>query len=316
MNWLTFFSFRSFTQTCMEAMQKVDFKIGQLRLNLVQMSLSPLAAWPILLLLVIFYFDPTRTTWTLQGVLTKNVSETNVIGFWLLDSSITHLLLVGFMFFLLEWLFRIEYGLISVILFLQAHADLHLLLSVAALFGLYLAQTSYLWWFYVELKSQTRRLWSRFCLTLYLGLLTSLVVILFGYIYFKQNGYFSFSIYVNRYEFLGLSLVIIYGLRLVFLLIWGHFTYQKIQNQPLNPDELAISYSTVTWILRYRMSSSLKNILLQQTEKRLKEYNDQIVQLNDLKDQSPVLLPFDLQKSFNEQHEYLKLASQRLTVQD
>lgn len=300
----------------MQAMQKIDFKIGLLRKNLVHMGLSPLASWPVLLLMVIFYFDPTRYLWSIQGLLAKIFLEGNAVGLWLFETSLLHLLFVGFVFFLLEWFFRVEFILVGLVLLLQSHADVHVLFSVAAVFGIYLAQTSYLWWFYIELKSQVRKLWNSFSLVLYISWLFSFIASIGFYIFLKQWGYFSFSIYANRYEFLVISLLCIYVVRLFFTMIWGHFIYLKLNQDGSNPDKIKISYSTTTWILRYKMSLATKKLLKEQVDTLLQSYDQQRHELQEIKDQSLGVIPAHLQKNFYEQYEYLKLASQRLSVQD
>ena len=310
------FFYRSFPQMAMESMQLIDFKIGDLRRNLIRMCVSPLAAWPLIILTVLFYFDPTKTLWSLQGFLTKNASETNALGFWLYQTSLGYLVAVSLVFFLAEWLFRIEYWLVSLLLILQARGDVHLLVSIAGLMGIYLAQTSYLGWFFIELKGQTKKFWLSFTSILYIAFFLSAVTIVWMYHYLLNQGYFSISIYVNRYEFLIFSLLIIYALRLVFELFWGHFAYKKLSQQSKDPSELNIFYSTVSWLLRYKMSLETKQKLQNHVDEVLKSYHEQNAQLRQIKDQSPVLLPAELRSGFNQQYEYLKPASQRLSVQD
>lgn len=303
----------SASRAMMESMMAIDFKMDELRDALMRMSFASLASWPVVLMLIYFCFDPTRSIWSLQGFLSKIDSQ---VGLWLYEVSIGSLTIVFLFFFLIEWFLRKEYWLVFIILFLQSRSDIHLTFSLVAFLAIYFSQSCYLWWFHIELKSVTLKRWLGLTNGLYISWLISTCLTLAGYFYLQKKGYFSFSITANRYEFLFLSIFLFYFLRFFVSSIWGHFYYQKWISTKLEPTDLQIHYSTTTWLLRFKMQRKFKALLKEKINTVLPDYDQKLSDYLKLKDQGPVSIPDTVIKAFQQEWEYLKLASQRLAVKE
>lgn len=290
----------------LEAMMRLDFKIGDERTNFMQLCFSNLAAWPLFVLAFVLYFDPNRFSWSLQKLLLSR----QVSAFFLLDGRPQNMILFFLVFFFIQWILRVEFLLIGIIFYFLLKSDLHLHLALAAILAIIFSKNCYLWWFHTDLRSRSHHIWKVISgLQLFgsfLGGLFSLYLL--QVFYFK--GYFSESISANRFETLILFLFIIYFLPFILSLGWGHFYFKK----KFNPTEFPIHYSTANWILRFKMRPYFKKKLLDQTLKYLEIHQKNLEDLAAIKDLSPVSIPFKIGEILKTEISLLKMASSRLTI--
>ncbi|MBC7421608.1 MAG: hypothetical protein H7328_12845 [Bdellovibrio sp.] len=296
----------SFSRNMQEAMMKYDFKIDAPRKNLMQLCFSPLAAWPFFIMLGMIYIDPTKYAFTLQRLLGENRS----LGLFLLDGSLSAMLVTFGIFFISEWVFRKEYLLVGIVFYFLAKSDLHLHLATAAVLSVYLSRACYLFWLKNTLESRSRKIWT---IATALNLIAVIVVVMasiYALDYLQANQYFSGSISANRFEFLTSMVVAFYAVPLLFLSAWGHFYVRR----RVEPSFLPIYFSTSNWILLFNMSSYLQKLLLEKTSHVLAEHKKSVKQFNEIKDQSPGLGMNHLLTTLNKEISYLQVASSRLTI--
>lgn len=294
-------------QRCqVEAMMKIDFKIGHERTNLMQLCFSNLAGWPLLLLIAILYFDPTKNSWSLQQLFQQNMT----VSFWLLDGRLGNMALFFGAAFFLQWIFRQETVFTAVIFYFLLKSDIHFHLAVSAISGIVFARSCYLWWMHTDVKSRYRKIWVTFTTLQLAGWLVASVFVFYMIDNLQFSGYFSESVSMNRFEFTLWSLIIIYFTQFLFSSLWGHLSFQKVKE----PSEFPICYSTTTWILRFKMRPYFKKQIKDQTAKYLLLHEQNLEELKSIKDLSPVSIPAQITNILQTEIEYLKTASSKLTI--
>lgn len=300
--------FLSFSvQRCqIEAMMKIDFKIGHERTNLMQLCFSNLAGWPLLLIIGILYFDPTKASWSLQQLFQQNMT----VSFWLLDGRFGNMLIFfGFAFFL-QWIFRQETFFIALVFYFLLKSDIHFHTAVSAISGIIFARCCYLWWMHTDVISFHRKIWVAFTTLQLAGWLVGSLIIFCMMDSMQFSGYFSESVSMNRFEFTLWALLTIYFFQFLFSSIWGHFNFKKSKE----PTEFPICYSTSSWILRFKMRPYFKKLIKDQTEKYLLLHQQNLEELKSIKDLSPVSIPAQITNVLQTEIEYLKMASSKLTI--
>lgn len=288
-----------------ESMMKVDFKIGHERTNLMQLCFSTLAAWPLFILIAILYFEPTKASWSLQ----QSLSQGSEVAFWLLDGRLENMALFFGIFFILQWIFRQEFFFISVVFYFLLKSDIHFHVAIASISAIIFSRSCYLWSMHLALKSFSKKIWKTFTSLQLVGWLVGSVISFLLVDQLEVNRYFSESITENRFEMALLSLGIIYFFQFLSVCVWGHFSFQ----QKKEPTDFPICYSTTAWILRFKMRSSFKKQIKEQTEKYLALHQQNLEELKSIKDLSPVSIPFQINQVLQTEIEYLKTASSRLT---
>lgn len=294
-----------------ESMMKIDFKLGDKRQNLMQLCFSQLASWPILFVGLFVYFDPTKHNWNLQKFLLSWLGSENSFSYFLLDGRLEPMLIVFALFFVLEWIVRAENWLISIVLLMASRSDIHFHLAFSAIFAIYLARNGYLWWFGVDLTSESQKIWQQITRLLLFNWLVVLALNLYLLQQLHLNRYFSASASENRLEFLFLVLILNVFFGQFLLSIWGHFYFQKKSD----PSELPTYYSTTQWILRFKMSFRLNNQLKTLVQKQIEHHESSLQHLLEVSDLGRGIKLNDLQKVLNSELTSLKLAASRLTVQ-
>lgn len=297
-------------RSLIEGLLKYDFKIENPRVNLMQISFSPLANWPLYCILFLIWLDPTRSVVSLQSVMTKIFGAESSVRFFLLDGQILKMATVLAIFFISEWILRKEYLLIAAIFYFLAQSEIHLNLALAAIIGVYLSRAVYLWWVSIDLQSQTRRIWLWVTSLQLLATVLSSLLSLFLLDQYSRLQYFSGSFSENRFLFL-LSMVFFFQFFIfLFLAMWGHFSYQFKEE----PSFLPVYFSSASWISRFKISLGMDQQLKEKVVKTLKHHSDSLVQLNEMKDQSPGLRLDELQETLNKELGHLQRAASRLTL--
>ena len=293
-----------------ESMMKFDFKIEPPRQTLMQLCFSQLASWPLCIGFLLIYFDPFLGSISLQQILQKFLGSENLISFYLLDGHSQNMLVFLIGFFVLEWIVRHEQVLLFIVLWFVKRSDLHFHLGLAALLGIYLSRSCYLWWFAVDLQSVTKHIWSRVTSILLMSWIVTSVVSLYLLQLLHLNHFFSASVVENRFEFLVFIWVIWTIFSHASLSLWGHFYFKKEKE----PTDLPQYYSTASWILRFKMSFSMKKKMREQVAEAMKRHQELLQQSQQLTDISPGFQTNGLMKVLQAEVNHLQMASSRLTV--
>ncbi|MFZ3231283.1 MAG: hypothetical protein WA160_13830 [Pseudobdellovibrio sp.] len=304
--------FLSFSpQRCQqEAMMKIDFKVGHERTHFMQLCFSALAAWPLILLISILYFDPTRMSWSLQKIL-ENYSA---VSFWLLDGRMTNMVIFFSLAFLIQWIFRHEILLIGLVFYFLLKSDIHFYLALSSVIGIILSRCCYLWWLHIDLKSRSRQIWTSFASLQIVGCVLAAIAIFYVVEVLQSNRYFAESVTSNRFEVLLLSVVLIYFIQFILASVWGHFRFKNEKMDYKETSNFPIGYTTATWILRFKMRPYFKKLIQDQTNKYLDLHQKNLDELATIKDLSPVSIPFQISQIIKTEIIYLKMASSRLTI--
>lgn len=298
------------SQSLYEGLLRYDFKIGEPRLNLMQVSFSSLAAWPLFLVLFILWLDPTQWFFSLGTLMLKIFGEESSFRFFLLNGQISTMASVLALFFFLQWMLRKEYLWIGILFYFLLQSQLHLHLALAGLIGVFVSRAAYLWWIRIDLVSRTRRIWTW---ATSLQLIATLFVSagsLFLLDHYQKLRYFSGSFAENRFLFLFSVVFFFYFFHFVFLSIWGHFTFQNKSE----PSYVPIYFSSATWIGRFHMRSVFESQLKDKANDTLKHHLASLNQLQEMKDQSPGLRLGALEETLNQELVYVQMAASRLTT--
>ena len=296
------------TRSQLEAMMKLDFKMGDEQAQQIQLCFSNLAAWPLLLIAVGLYFDPSRYSWTLQKSLLNFPDQ----AYFLLDGRLANMILFFAIFYFIQWIIRSEFFLLSLLFYFLLKSDIHLHLALSAVLGIFLSKACYLWWMHKDIQSKARQIWKSFSVVQIIGCVISCMISLFLLQIFSSLGYFSNSYSINRFEFLVEIVTLNYFLPLMFSALWGHFYFQP---KLIEPTEFPTNYSTANWMLRFRIRSHFKKQLSQQIEKYLVLHKNNLADLESIKDLGPASIPHKISQIIKAELSYLELASSRLTIE-
>ena len=298
----------SFSPKCsaLEAMMKIDFKIDEERINLIQLCFSNLAAWPFFVIAGIIQLNFLPVTWSLQHIFSDHLE----FRFFLIDGRMSNMLLFFALFFVFEWIVRNEYLLLSFILYFLLKSDFHFHLAVASSSAVLFSRCCYLWWFHLDLKSRSFKIWKVYSSLQLIGTLMGIFLCLYLLQVLFELGYFSSSGSENRFQALILFVLILYLSPLPLTTVWGHFFVRKKKE----PTDFPIHYSTAGWILRFRMRPVLRKQLLDQIHKYREVHQKNLHDFQELKDLGPVSIPSQIIQILKTELGYLDLASSRLTI--
>ena len=273
-----------------------------------QLCFSNLASWPLFLVAVALYFDPTRYSWSLQKVLESNQLQ----AFFLLDGRNSNMILFFFIFYFIQWVLRAEITLISLVLYFLLKSDIHVHLAVASVLGILFSTGCYHWWMHKDLKSESFKIWKSFSMLQIMGIFVSAVLSLYLLHFVSVAGYFSGTYSSNRFQFLLLVVAINYFLPLALSILWGHFYFKPKVKEPT---DFPIHYSTANWILRFKIRPYFRKKLADQTLKYLSLHQTNLADLESLKDLGPASIPNRILLIIKTELGYLRLASSRLTIE-
>ena len=299
---LSFFPNRSMQ----ESMMRYDFKIGDPRLNFMQLCFSPLAAWPLFVLIAAIYLDPTKYFFTLQRILPEESS----FGLFLLSGQFSTMISAFFIFFLIQFNFKKEYLFESLIFYFLAKSDIHIHFATAAVLGIYLARASHLWRLFFRLESRTRKIWNISTGLIFGSCISVIGLSLYGLDQLQAYGFFSGSLTANRFEFLTLLILALYLVQFLSLSIWGHF-YIRLT---IEPSFLPIYFTTANWINRISLRPQFRDLLKNRVQFALREHLNSAAQFQQIKDQSLGPSMNYLGITLDKEISYLRQASSRLTV--
>ena len=111
-------------------------------------------------------------------------------------------------------------------------------------------------------------------------------------------GFFSRTLFANRFEFIVISLMGIYACQLILNMVWGHFYSRKT----LEPSQVQMYYSTAHILGRLSFGQDMKKQLKQQADTKLNELTVQLA------DTSISYLPKNILNSAKEEKSLLEQA--------
>ena len=292
------------SQSQLQAMIKIDFKIADSRTNWIQLCFSALASWSLFAVLMVLYLVPGASFVSLQSVFQNYPNFT----FWLLDGRALNMLLFFAGFFLTLWIVRFPLLMIVIIFNFLMRSEIHFHLALAALVGVFAGHGSWMWWLHKKAESDARKIWKTAMTLQMFAVFVSVIIISFALQAMHLNGFFAASATANRPEFFLSSLILIYFLQFVFLSVWGHFLFQ----QKREPADFPVCYSTAAWLKKIRLQSKFKKVLSQHVNSRIQIHEKNLTELIEIKDLSPVSIPAMINKILQAELKHLKVAASLL----
>jgi hypothetical protein len=241
-----------------EALVSFDFeKTGQ-REALMRICFSPLAAWPVLIALLVFWINPYRY----QISMTSTFGMENFLVQALFGTDWLYAGILAALFFAISFFTRQELLLVSLVGYLLSQGDLHLFLALILLGCIVLARifTNFRWVRFLE--SYTRTIWMMACCLSLMAWAIAMHVSLEAYKTLFHAGYFSQSMHANRLEAFILAAGLYYGLELFILAAWGHFFMRKQRE----PSEFLVKYSSARVLRKLSLSRAFKTALKEKIE--------------------------------------------------
>lgn len=240
-----------------QALVTLDFDKNQRREALMRLCFSPLAAWPLMLVLLFFIINPLRYHFSVANMLgMENVIVQTFFGMdWLFASILTAVV------FTIAFLTRKEMVLIAIVGFFVSQGDMHLLIALSLLACIILARvlTNLRW--VRTLESFSKRAWT---VASFLSFISWAVAVHLSFELYNslvQAGYFSQSMYANRLEFFILAVSLYYGVELIVLSVWGHFFTLK---NPIDPSDFTLKYSSSLILNKLTLGNVFKDDLKDQ----------------------------------------------------
>lgn len=239
-----------------EALVTLDFDKNQRREALMRFCFSPLAAWPLLAVLLLFIVNPLRYHFSLTQMLgMENVIVQTLFGMdWLYASILMALV------FAVSFVTRKELIILGIVGFLISQGDMHLLIGLSLVACTILARilTNLRW--IRSLESFSKGVW---VVTGLIGFIVWAATVHLSFEFYNallRAGYFSQSMFANRLEFFILVVCMYYGFELIVLSVWGHFYTMKNPE----PSDFSIKYSTSLLLNKLSLGSSFKEDLKDQ----------------------------------------------------
>lgn len=266
---------------------KYDFKLSDEKSNLMQLCFSNLAAWPLVVILLLIRFDPFKTSWSLVQVL----SFENPVVLFLLNGQLMNMMIFFILFFLTEWFIRNEYILLGVVFYFLNRSEVHIHLATVAVLGIYFSRLVYLSLLPLDKKSRTRQIWKAISLLQILAWGLVAFTTLNALDYIQINFLFNESGDLTRYNFLCITILLYHVFSHLFLSLWGHYFVLK----PVEASQLPIHFSTEFWILKFNLNHKFKKEVYRKTAEQLQAHLVSQAQFEELAGKNPGLkrLPFE-----------------------
>ncbi len=239
-----------------QALVTLDFDSNQRREALMRLCFSPLAAWPLLLVLLFFIINPLRYHFSLSQTLGMD----NILVQTLFGMDWLYAAILAVVVFAVSYFSRKEFIVIAIVGFLISQGDMHLLLGIILLACIVLARIFLNLRWVRSLESYSKGTWLVTGLLSFVSWALAVHLSFEFYNYLLQAGYFRQSMYANRLEVFILTVCMYYGLELVVLSVWGHF-YTKKNPEPSN---FAIKYSTSVLLKKLTLGKAFKEDLRDQ----------------------------------------------------
>ena len=271
-----------------EALLAFDFKMIDFKTALLRLCFSPMANWPLFILILIFYFNPFRYQFQILSEI-AGASSFIYAPHWQIGLSF------GIICSYFLGLINIP---IAVALYLISQGEVHTIIAGSMIVGVFAGRSLKYFKLMVKLQSETRSMAVYFNLLQLLSLFAATLINLYLFEYMSVVGLFSRTLYAYRFEFIAMNLVVIYALQLLINMLWGHFYARK----SFEPSKIQIYYSTAQVLRRFFIGSAFKNKL--ETQVKIKKAELQI----QLEDSSVAYLPRNILNAAQEEKAFLDLA--------
>lgn len=281
-----------------EALVTLDFDKSQQREALMRLCFSPMAAWPLLLVLLLLIINPLRYHFSLTAMLGME----NVVVQTLLGTDWLYAAIFSGIVFVISYFTRKELLLVSFVGYLISQGDMHLFLGLSLLACIVLARVFINLRWVRSLESYSKNVW---LITAGISFVTWASAVHFSFELYRsllQGGFYAQSMYANRLETFILAVCLYYGLELVVLSVWGHFYTQKTPE----PSQFAVKYSSSRILKKLSLSKTFKEDLKDQV---IVTKNNQRVYKNADLD----LLPKRLVEMHRKEESFLTTALSSLT---
>ncbi len=275
-----------------EALLAYDFKLADFKTSLMRLCFSPLANWPLYVLIIILYFNPFRYQFQMLGGIAGAVSFIYA-PHWQIGLSF------GIICSYFLGLINIP---IAVALYFISQGEVHTVIAGSMIVGIFAGRSLKYFKLAVKLESEIRKMAIYFNILQLVSLAVATFISLYIYEYMTAAGFFSRTLFANRFEFVVISLSIIYALQLMINAIWGHLYARKI----FEPSKIQTYYSTSQILRRLSFSSAMKAELKQQVAVKESELKTQLA------DSSVAYLPKNILNAAKEEKTFLDLAQKYL----
>lgn len=233
-----------------EALVETDFKLVDEKSGLMQLCFSVFAQWPVAVMLFIIFVNPLRYQMSIQSLLGFD-------GRMMMWTFSENFLLGYVVFAILGSLIKIELLWLSIIAFLISNGEIHVLIAVGAATGVFFSTARRNLNLISALEGRIKGTWIFYAALQMVLVFIAAAVSYIIYLNLKNFGFFNATMYVNRYEFFSLAVLIHYSIQFLGLSVWGHFYARR----KIDPSDWKISYSSGLILSRLSLSSSFKEQL-------------------------------------------------------
>lgn len=275
-----------------EALLAYDFKLADFKTSLMRLCFSPLANWPLFILILALYLNPFRYQFQMLGGVAGAVS----------------------FIYAPHWQIGISFGIvcsyflglinipIAVALYFISQGEVHTIIAGSMIVGVFAGRSLKYFKLAVKLEGETRKMAIYFNILQLISLVAATFISLYIYEYMTVMGLFSRTLFAYRFEFISIGLFVIYAVQLLVNAIWGHFYARK----EFEPSKIQIHYSTAQILRRLSFGSSMKEQLKQQVAVKESELKAQLA------DTSISYLPKNILNTAKEEKAFLDLAQKYL----
>jgi len=257
-----------------------------------KLCFSPLANWTLFVFIAVLYFNPFRYQFQILGGVSGAISFIYA-PHWQIGLSF------GIICSYFLGLINIP---IAVALYFISQGEVHTIIAGSMIVGIFAGRSLKYFKLAVKLDGETRKMAIYFNILQILSLIVATFIGLYIYEYMTALGLFSRTLFANRFEFISISLFVIYTVQLLLNAIWGHFYARK----SFEPSKIQIHYSTAQILRRLSFGSSMKADLKQQVAAKGSELKAQ------LEDSSVAYLPKNILNTAKEEKAFLELAQKYL----
>ncbi|MBC7457650.1 MAG: hypothetical protein H7235_05185 [Bdellovibrionaceae bacterium] len=275
-----------------EALLAYDFKLADFKTALMKLCFSPLANWPLFVIILILYFNPFRYQFQILNGFSGAISFIYA-PHWQLGLSF------GIICSYFLGLINIP---IAIALYFISQGEVHTIIAGSMIIGVFAGRSLKYFKLAVKLESETRKMAIYFNIVQLTSLVAATFISLYIYEYMTVMGLFSRTLFAYRFEFISIGLFVIYAAQLILNGIWGHFYARK----SFEPSKIQIYYSTAQILRRLSFGSKMKAELKQQVAIKEAELKIQLA------DSSVAYLPKTILNTAKQEQTFLDLAQKYL----
>ncbi len=243
-----------------ESLVAYDFKMTDKKSALMQMCFSALANWSLIIIFALLYINPLRYQFSIHSFFEAD----SRLVFWAYSENF----LWGFLIFtVLASLVNIEILWLSILAWLISNGEIHVLISVGGVTGVFFASARRNLKLMTFMQSKIKKVWMYFSLAQIAAVFTSAILNYFIYVNLKNFGYFSTTMTINRFEFFIFAVALHNFIQFVVLSLWGHF-YARYTTEP---SDWIISYSSAEILNKLSLSRKFKFELKDFCQQKLNE---------------------------------------------